>query len=113
MLNQTERIEPGRVLVVDGIFALHYDGLRPLYDLAIYVDTPDDICFTRRLCPRCSANVDARPNPLPLNTPRPFAPWRRSTCRPSAKHAGLVLDGTAALDWLLEQVLANFGIVIF
>ena len=45
----TERIEPGRVLVVDGIFALYYDSLLPLYNLAIYVDTPDDICFARRL----------------------------------------------------------------
>ena len=47
--NQTEYIAPGRFILVDGIFALHYDALRSLYGLSIYVDTPDDVCYQRRL----------------------------------------------------------------
>ena len=35
--------------VVEGIFALYYEELLDLYDLAIYVDTEDDIRFIRRL----------------------------------------------------------------
>jgi uridine kinase len=105
-LNRTERIEPGCVLVVDGIFALHYDGLRPLYDLAIYVDTPDDICFTRRLA-RDVRERGRTPESVAAQYVATVRPMAERYVRPSALHAGLVLDGTTSLDWLLEQVLAE------
>ena len=106
VLNQTERIEPGRALVVDGIFALHYDGLRPLYDLAVYVDTPDDICFTRRLA-RDVRERGRTPESVATQYAETVRPMAEKYVRPSAQHAGLVLDGTTSLDWLLEQVLAE------
>jgi len=102
----TERIEPGRVLVVDGIFALHYDSLLPLYDLAIYVNTPDDICFTRRL----ERDVNERgrtPESIATQYNATVRPMAEKYVRPSARHAGLVLDGTAVLDWLVEQVFSE------
>ncbi len=36
-------------IIVEGIFALYYEDLLELYDLAIYVETEDDIRFIRRL----------------------------------------------------------------
>jgi uridine kinase len=105
--NKTERIEPGKVLVVDGIFALYYDSLRPLYDLAIYVDTPDDVCFTRRL----ARDVNERgrtPDSIATQYAATVRPMAEKYVRPSAKYAGLVLNGTTALDWLVEQVLSEF-----
>jgi uridine kinase len=106
VINQTERIKPGCVLVVDGIFALHYDGLRPFYDLAIYVDTPDDICFTRRLA-RDVRERGRSPESVATQYAETVRPMAEKYVRPSAQHAGLVLDGTTSLDWLLEQVLAE------
>ena len=102
----TERIEPGRVLVVDGIFALYYDSLLPLYNLAIYVDTPDDICFARRLA-RDISERGRTPESIATQYAATVRPMAEKYVRPSAKHAGLVLDGTAALDWLVEQVLSE------
>ncbi len=104
--DETEHIEPGRVVVVDGIFALHYDALHPLYDLAIYVDTPDDICFTRRL------TRDVRERGRTAESVRrqydaTVRPMAEKHVRPSAQYAGLVLDGTTSLDWLVEQVLSE------
>ena len=43
------RIEPRPVLVFEGIHALSLPELRPLLDLSIYVDTPDDLRLARRL----------------------------------------------------------------
>ncbi len=40
----TTRLEVDHLLVIDGIFALHYEGLRSYYDLSVYVDAPDAIC---------------------------------------------------------------------
>lgn len=47
--NRTVRVEPRDVIIVEGILVLHYPELRELMDIKIYVDTPDDIRFIRRL----------------------------------------------------------------
>ena len=104
VLDEAERIEPGRVVVVDGIFALHYNGLHPLYDLAIYVDTPDVICFTRRLA-RDVRERGRTPESVRRQYDATVRPMAEKYVRPSAQYAGLVLDGTTSLDWLVEQVL--------
>ncbi len=46
---ETVRIEPRDVIIVEGILVLYYPELRELMDIKIYVDTPDDIRFIRRL----------------------------------------------------------------
>ena len=46
---ETITLSPKPFVIVEGIFALYYDDLVDLYDLAIYVDTEDDIRFIRRL----------------------------------------------------------------
>ena len=55
-LKETKTVYPHRVIVVEGILALHYSILRELMDIKIYVDTPDDIRFIRRI----SRDVDKR-----------------------------------------------------
>ncbi len=46
---ETRHVEPSKVIIIDGIFALYDDEIRELADIKIYVDTPDDIRFIRRL----------------------------------------------------------------
>jgi uridine kinase len=46
---KTVRIEPQRVILVDGILIFAEPALRPLFDVKIYVDTDADIRFIRRL----------------------------------------------------------------
>jgi uridine kinase len=36
------------LLIVEGILALHFAQLRPHFDLSIYLDAPNDVCFHRR-----------------------------------------------------------------
>jgi len=43
-----EHIPSTPLLIVEGILALHFAELRPCYDLSIYLDAPDEICFHRR-----------------------------------------------------------------
>ena len=45
----TTRIEPKKVVIFDGIMTLVHEKMRDLMDLKIYVDTPDDIRFIRRM----------------------------------------------------------------
>ncbi|MBC8216069.1 MAG: uridine kinase [Candidatus Marinimicrobia bacterium] len=46
---ETLGVDPHHVIVVEGILALHYPVLRELMDIKIYVETPADIRFIRRL----------------------------------------------------------------
>lgn len=48
-LKETERVEPGDVLIIEGIFALEDERIRKLTDIKIYVETDADIRFIRRL----------------------------------------------------------------
>ena len=45
----TLRIAPARVIILEGIHALSVPELKPLIDLSIYVDTPDDLRLARRI----------------------------------------------------------------
>ncbi len=42
-------VEPSRVVLVEGIMVFFEQEIRDMMDLKIYVDTPDDIRFIRRL----------------------------------------------------------------
>ena len=48
-MDQTTTITPHHVIVVEGILTLHYTQLRDLFSIKIFVDTPADIRFIRRL----------------------------------------------------------------
>jgi uridine kinase len=101
-----KRLEVDHLLIIDGIFALHYEGLCSLYDLSVYVDAPDEICYQRRMkrdvCQRGRSKESVAAHYA--ETVRPMA---EKYVRPSAKHANLVVDGTESLDWSVEQVLAS------
>lgn len=45
----TRRIEPAEAIVVEGVHALSTPALAALYDIKVFVDTPADIRFIRRL----------------------------------------------------------------
>ncbi len=45
----TERIEPTKIIILEGILVFADSKLRELMDIKIYVDTDDDIRFIRRL----------------------------------------------------------------
>lgn len=105
VLHQTESTRAGSVLLVEGLFALHYPELLPLYHLRVYIDTPDDICFERRM-KRDIIQRGRTPDSIRLQYETTVRPASIAWVRPSAANADLVIDGTAALDWKVEQVLA-------
>lgn len=104
--DQTETVKAGAFLLVEGIFALYYPELLPLYQLRIYVDTPDAVCFERRL----KRDIEQRgrtPESVRLQYEATVRPASVAFVRPSAANADLVVDGTDALDWKVEQVLSE------
>ncbi len=46
---KTVRMEPARIIVVEGLFVFHYTEIRNLLDLRIYLDVREDIKLQRRI----------------------------------------------------------------
>jgi len=103
---KTERVSAEAFPIVEGLFALYYPELLPLYQLRIYVDTPDEVCFERRL----KRDIEQRGRSeasVRLQYEATVRPSSQRYVRPSGKNADLTIDGTEALDWKVEQVLAS------
>jgi uridine kinase len=89
--DRREHIPPKPLLIVEGILALHFAELRPHYDLSIYLDAPEEICFHRRKV----RDITERQRTLELirwqyeNTVLPAA---RQYPLPSKRYADLVID---------------------
>jgi uridine kinase len=105
VLEQTEIVRPGSFVLVEGLFALYYTEVLPLYQLRIYVDTPDEICFERRMR-RDMIERGRTAESVRLQYDATVRPSSVAYVRPSAANADLSIDGTEALDWKVEQVLA-------
>ncbi len=101
---RTETVREPHVLLIDGIFALHWPAIRALASLTIYVDTPDDICYNRRL--RRDVRERGRdPEQVAEHYATTVRPMAERFVRPSARLADIIVDGTSSLDWSVEQVL--------
>ncbi|MCX6128633.1 MAG: uridine kinase, partial [Proteobacteria bacterium] len=46
---ESERLEPSRVIILDGIFALCFPELLKLFDLKLFLDVQDDVRVVRRI----------------------------------------------------------------
>jgi uridine kinase len=86
-----EHIPAKPLLIVEGILALHFAQLRPHFDLSIYLDAPEEICFHRRKV----RDITERQRALDFilwqykNT---VLPATRQYVVPSKSYANLVLD---------------------
>ena len=97
-------IEPARVVIVEGILALHFEELVPLYHFSIYVNAPHDVCLARRI------HRDVRERGRTEESVRAqfdatAQPMADLFVVPSASRASVTVEGTDSLDWSVEQVL--------
>ena len=104
VLGAFETITPSRVVIVEGILALHYPELVPLYGFSIYVNAPHDVCLARRIHRdmRDRGRTEQSVRDQFHATAKPMADLY---VIPSAARATLTVSGCDALDWSLEQIL--------
>jgi uridine kinase len=101
---EAETIHPGSLVVVEGLFTLYFPELRRLYQLSVYVDTADDICFARRL----KRDVEERgrePDSVRHQYDATVRPCGLAFVRPLIDFADVVVDGTDPLDFKVEMVV--------
>jgi uridine kinase len=87
-----ERVEPGGLLLVEGLFALHWEELLPLYALTLFVDLGDGACLERRLA-RDRAERGASEAFTRWQWAAHVKPMADRFVRPTRARAALVLNG--------------------
>jgi uridine kinase len=102
--DRTETVSPTAFVLVEGIFALYYAELLPLYTLRVYVDAPDGLCYERRLR-RDTVERGRTTESVREQYESTVRPSAAEWVRPSQAHADLVIDGTLELDWKVELVM--------
>lgn len=105
--NETIRLEPKPVIVVEGILIFENQPLRDLMDIRLFVDTDADV----RLCRRIKRDVNKRGRTLEsvlTQYQTTVKPMHEKYVEPSKKYANLVIPeggkNTVALDMILGRI---------
>ena len=103
-LESTEPIAPRPVIIVEGLFSLYWPALRDLLDLKIYVETPDEECYARRLR-RDVSERGRSPESIEYQYSVTVRPMALSYVRPTAQFADLTVSGVVPLDSSIKATL--------
>lgn len=103
----TEIVHPSDVIIIEGLFALYRNEIRKLEDIKIFVDTPADIRFIRRL----KRDVKERARTIEsiteqyLNTVKPM---HDQFLEPTKQYADIIIpqgkSNTVAIDLLKVKI---------
>jgi uridine kinase len=109
---ETRRVEPRRVILVEGILIFADRALREMMDVKIFVDTDPDIRFIRRL----QRDIRERGRSMEsvieqyLSTVRPM---HMEFVEPSKRYADVIIPeggfNVVALDMVVARILALIG----
>ena len=105
--HETQRVEPRKVIIVEGILVLAEAELRKRIDIKLYVDTPPDIRFMRRLVRDIKSRGRTMESVIEqyLTTVRPM---HEEFVEPSKRHADLIIpeggENLVAIDAIIARV---------
>ena len=105
--DEVTRIEPSRVIIVEGILIFENEALRDLMDIRIFVDTDSDV----RLCRRIKRDVNKRGRSLEsvlTQYQETVKPMHEMYVEPSKKYANIIVPeggkNLVALDMITGRI---------
>jgi uridine kinase len=102
-LSGTERLEPGRFLLLEGLFALYWQEARRLMRTKVFIDAPDTVCLARRQLRDVHTRGRTAESVLAqfMTTVQPMA---ERYVRPTRVYADLSLSGEEPVERLAKAV---------
>ncbi len=105
--DETLRVEPRRVVIVEGILVLAEPELRKRIDIKLFVDTPADIRFMRRLVRDIKARGRSMESVIEQYTTT-VRPMHEEFVEPSKRYADLIIpeggENLVAIDAIIARV---------
>lgn len=106
---ETAHVEPAEVIIIDGILTFAHPSIRECLDIKVFVDTPDDIRFIRRLkrdLVERGRSVESVVNQY-LTSVRPM---HHAFVEPSKQYADIIVPiggkNMVAVDLITNQILS-------
>jgi uridine kinase len=105
--DETLRVEPRRVIIVEGILVLAEPELRKRIDIKLYVDTPSDIRFMRRLMRDIKTRGRSMESVIEQYTTT-VRPMHEEFVEPSKRYADLIIpeggENLVAINAIIARV---------
>ena len=110
-LYETKTISQSKIIIVEGIFALHYPQLRKLYTIKIFIETPENVRFNRRL------NRDIKERGRTIKSVKKqyettVLPMHEEFIEPSKKHAEIIINGNDDVKGSLDIIKVRIDSLI-
>ena len=102
-LETTKTISQSNVIIVEGIFALHYMQLRKLYTLNVFIETSEDIRFQRRLS-RDTKERGRTIGSIKDQFESTVIPMHEKFIGPSKQFADLIIDGNSNIINIIRSI---------
>lgn len=110
--DETLRVNPARVIIVEGIMVFHAEELRNLMDIKVFVDADADVRILRRILrdvKERGRSLDSVINQY-LSTVKPM---HEAFVEPSKKHADIIIpvggENEVALEMLIGRIQAHLS----
>ncbi len=101
---RTRLVQPGPVVVVDGILVLAFPAIRECLDISVFVEAPAEVRLTRRL-DRDVRERGRTPESVRAQFAATVTPMHEAFVSPCRAFADLVLDGQGDLSENLDLIL--------
>jgi len=109
--NQRQFVKPCRIIVIEGILTLYFESLRKLMSIKVFVDTPDNIRFTRRL----SRDVKERGRTIKSVTnqyEKTVKPMYDQFVKPSRDLADIIITDGVQNKEAIDALMSNINLLL-
>ncbi|MBT4318156.1 MAG: uridine kinase [Candidatus Marinimicrobia bacterium] len=109
--NQRQFVKPCRIIVIEGILTLYFESLRKLMNIKVFVDTPDNIRFTRRL----SRDVKERGRTIKSVTnqyEKTVKPMYNQFVKPSRDLADIIITDGVQNKEAIDALMYNINVLL-
>ena len=109
--NQRQFVRPCRIIVIEGILTLYFDSLRKLMNIKVFVDTPDNIRFKRRL----SRDVKERGRTIKSVTnqyEKTVKPMYNQFVKPSRDLADIIITDGVQNKEAIDALMSNINVLL-
>ena len=100
----TELVAPRGFVILEGLFALYWDDIRPFLGTKVFVDAPDTVCLSRRSI-RDVRERGRTPESVLEQYEKTVRPMAQLHVRPTAQWADVIVSGEQLLDQSVATVL--------
>ena len=104
---KTQTLQPSEIIIVEGLFTLHWPGLRELLGTKVYVDLHDELCLERRKA-RDIRERGRTADSVLEQYETTVAPMAQRYVRPTIAHADVVVSGTDRIEDGVARVVEHY-----